>query len=441
LTINISFHPAAKGAKSGKITILNSGSTAGKITVNLTGNATFPQLTLSASTLAFGNVVLKTTSTQMLTVQSSGTAPVTISSVASPGASFTMSGPVFPVTMNPGQSITLQVSFNPTVAGAASGKIHIYSDSYASGTIAITLSGTGAAASTPQLTLSATTLAFGNVNLNTTATKVLTLTSSGTAALMINSVAVAGTGYAISGARFPATLNSGQAVTLQVSFDPAVAGAASGTITISSNSSTGNTATVSLSGTGTNPANPVLSLSSTTLNFGNDPVGTPVTLPVTLTSTGSSPVTVSAATLAGTGFTFSGATFPVTLNPTIAITIQVQYDPTATGTASGALTFSSNSTTGSTSTVNLSGNGTAAQHQVSLSWTAPANSHVPVTDYNIYRATGSSSSYQLLNSSTSTSFVDSSVQANTAYTYYVTSVSGSGTESSPSNQATLTTPQ
>jgi fibronectin type 3 domain-containing protein len=152
-------------------------------------------------------------------------------------------------------------------------------------------------------------------------------------------------------------------------------------------------------------------------------------------------VTVSAATLTGAGFTFSGATFPVTLNPTIAITVQVQYNPTAAGASSGTLTFTSNSTSGSTSVVSLTGTGTAVQHQVSLNWTAPTNSPVQVADYNIYRATGTSSSYQLVNSSSNTSYVDPTVQANTAYSYYVTGVSGTGTESSPSNQVSVTVPK
>jgi hypothetical protein len=244
----------------------------------------------------------------------------------------------------------------------------------------------------------------------------------------------------MSGATFPATLSPGQSLSLQVSFHPTVTGTASGSITISSNANSGSTSTVNLSGSGISP-HPVLTLSTNGLSFGNDSLGTAVTQSVTLTSTGTSAVTVSAASLTGAGFTFSGATFPVTLNPNIAITIQVQFDPTILGTASGTLTFTSNSSTGGTSVVNLSGNGTAVQHHASLSWTAPVNSPVQVTDYNIYRATGSSSSYQLVNSSSTTSYVDSSVTANTAYTYYITSVSSTGTESTPSNKVTVTIPQ
>ena len=73
---------------------------------------------------------------------------------------------------------------------------------------------------------------------------------------------------------------------------------------------------------------------------------------------------------------------------------------------------------------------------------APSSSPVPVVGYNIYRSTGSSSTYQLLNSSvdTQTTYVDLSVQSGSTYGYIVESVDSSGAESVPSNQATATIP-
>jgi hypothetical protein len=400
-----------------------------------------PTLGLSSSSLGFGTVADGTKATLPLTLKSTGTEPVTINSDSITGTDFSISSATLPKTLSPGQSITLQVSFHPSTARAASGTIKISSNSSSGSTSTVTLSGTGTAAPSPRLTLSANTLAFGNVTVNTSATKTLTLASSGTAPLKVNSVMLAGAGFAISGAAFPATLNPGQSVTLEARFDPTATGADTGTITISSNSSTGVTATVSLSGTGTNPSNPVLTVSTTALNFGDDPVGTTATLSVKLTSTGTSPVTVSAASVTGSDFTFSGATFPVTLNPAIAITIQVHFDPTAVGAVTGTLQFTGNSTTGTTSMVNLSGNGTAVTHKVSLSWSAPVNSPVHVTGYNVYRATGGSTSFLRLSSSdTQTSYVDLAVVATTTYTYYVTSVDSQGTQSGPSNEVTVTVP-
>ena len=300
----------------------------------------------------------------------------------------------------------------------------------------------GSAPATLQLSVSASRVDFGSVTLNTVSTRTLTLSALGTASVTVNSVTLNGTGFAVSGATFPVTLNPGESVTLQLNFNPTVKGSASGTLTIHNNSSADRAATVSLSGMGTTSTNPVLALSATTLNFGADPVGMPVTLPVLLTSTGTSPVTVSAANLTGAGFTFSGATFPVTLDPAIAISIQVQFDPGDVGATSGTLAFTSDSTTGATSVVNLSGNGTAIQHHVNLSWNAPVNSPVPVSGYNIYRAIGSSGSYQLLTSlvASQKTYIDVAVVGSTTYTYYVTSIDSAGVESVPSNPVKVIIP-
>jgi fibronectin type 3 domain-containing protein len=132
----------------------------------------------------------------------------------------------------------------------------------------------------------------------------------------------------------------------------------------------------------------------------------------------------------------------VTLQPSIAITIQVKFDPAAVGAAAGKLTFTSTSRLGSTSAATLSGTGTAVGHQVALTWVAPTNSPVSVSGYYIWRATGASTSFQQLNASedSQTSYVDTSVTSGTTYKYYVTSVDSQGTQSSPSNAVTVTVP-
>jgi hypothetical protein len=229
-------------------------------------------------------------------------------------------------------------------------------------------------------------------------------------------------------------------VTLQVQFDPTTAGTVAGQLTISSNSTTGGTAVISLGGTGT-AANPQLTIGSGSLSFGSVTVNTTTTQTLTLTSTGTSPVTVNSATITGAGFTIVGGSFPVTLNPMQTLTLQLQFAPTTTGALTGQITISSNSSSGSTAGVALSGTGTAAAHEVDLSWDAPASSPDPVAGYNIYRATGSGS-FVLINSSPDSAvvYVDSTVVSGATYNYVVKAVDFSGVESIPSNQITLTIP-
>jgi hypothetical protein len=188
---------------------------------------------------------------------------------------------------------------------------------------------------------------------------------------------------------------------------------------------------------------PGLSINATSVAFGNVNLNTPVTQSVTLSSTGTAGVTVSLATVIGSGFTISGATFPLTLSSSQTETISVQFDPTVAGAATGTLTIVSTSLTNPTVTIGLSGTGVAAvASQVNLTWDAPTSSPDPVAGYNLYRSPSGASSYMPLNSAvvTQTTYVDSNVQDGQTYDYIVESVDASGNTSSPSNVAAVPIP-
>jgi hypothetical protein len=180
---------------------------------------------------------------------------------------------------------------------------------------------------------------------------------------------------------------------------------------------------------------PSLTINATSVAFGNVAVNTASTQSVTLTSSGTGSVTVSAAAVTGTGFAVSGATFPVTLASGQTAALDVQFDPTTAGAATGQLTITNNSSTNSTAVITLSGTGTAGSYAVNLSWEAPTSSADPVAGYNVYRAPSNTTTYALLNSSpeTETAYVDSTVVSGQIYDYIAESVDASGVESSPSN--------
>jgi len=191
---------------------------------------------------------------------------------------------------------------------------------------------------------------------------------------------------------------------------------------------------------------PTLTINASTVNFGNVNIDTTATQSITLTSTGTAAVTVDSATVTGSGFTVSGATFPLTLNPNQTAMLSVQFDPTVAGTASGTLTIASTSLTNPTATISLSGTGetgsTGTPGAVNLSWDAPTNSPDPVAGYNVYRSPSGAYTFAQLNSSvvTQLTYVDTTAQAGQAYDYIVESVDASGGESAPSNIATVAAP-
>ncbi len=185
-----------------------------------------------------------------------------------------------------------------------------------------------------------------------------------------------------------------------------------------------------------------LNVNATSIAFGNVNLSSPATQSLVLTSTGSAPVTVSGATVTGSGFTVSGSSFPISLPTNQTATLNVQFDPTVAGAVTGQLTITSNSSTGSSSVVSLTGTGAVAPHVVSLSWSPPASSPDPVAGYNVFRAPSGGSSYTQLNSAalTQTNYTDDNVTNGQTYDYIVESVDAAGIQSVPSNMAVVPVP-
>ncbi len=107
---------------------------------------------------------------------------------------------------------------------------------------------------------------------------------------------------------------------------------------------------------------PTATLYVTTINFGSEVVGTTsAAQTATISNTGGAPLQISAITLTSGDFAISGGTCTATTTLAVATvcTVNLTFSPTATGARSATLTFSHNATGGSSS-VALSGTGTAS---------------------------------------------------------------------------------
>lgn len=420
---------------------------AGLAVLGLSGCGSIVQTTNAATQT--GSSALNSFSCSATAMTGSGTDDCTVTlggAAPSGGVSVNLSSDNSAVTVPASVTVAANASsatFEATVAAVSSSQTGTLTASGGgvSQTFALTLNG-----ATKVLSTNLTSLAFGSVSVNSSAQKSLTLRSAGTEALTINAASLSGAGFSVSGGSFPVTLNPNQQVVLLVQFVPTAAGSATGKLTITSDASSGATTLITLSGTGTTGSSgtgAVLSVNATTVAFGNVSLNTPATQSVTLSSTGTSAVTVSGATVTGAGFTLAGGSFPITLNPGQSAVLNVVFNPAATGAATGRLSIASNSTSGATTVVALTGTGGAAvSYVVDLTWNAPASSSDPVSGYHLYRSTGTGASLQLLNTSVNvpTTYEDSAVQSGQTYVYAVTSVDASGVESADSNLFTVTIP-
>ncbi len=183
-----------------------------------------------------------------------------------------------------------------------------------------------------------------------------TLTNSGGSSLTISAASASGAGYSLSGLTLPLTLTAGQSTSFIVKFAPTASGAVSGSVSITSNGSNPSLS-IALSGTGVTQG--TLTANPTSQAFGNVQVGSSASLSQTLTNSGGSSLTISAASASGAGYSLSGLTLPLTLTAGQSTSFTVKFAPTASGAVSGSVSITSNGSNPSLS-IALSGTGVDA---------------------------------------------------------------------------------
>src|SRR3989449_239941 len=370
--LNLTFTPTAASARTATVTITDDAAGSPQ-SVSLTGTGvTPPTATLSATSSAFGNQRVGTTSAaQNLTLTNNGGTPLNLTSITITGAQAAdfafAAGNTCPTgagSVVPGASCTISISFTPAATGARTATVTITDDA-ASSPQSVSLAGMGIA---PAVTLAPTNLAFGDQRLSTTSpAQTVTLTNSGTATLSITSIALAGSNpgdFAIAAGTTctnGATVVAGASCLLNLTFTPTAAGTRTATVPITDDAP-GSPQSVSLAGTGVTP--PTATLSATSSAFGNQRVGpTSAAQNLTLTNNGGTPLNLTSITITeaqAADFAFAaGNTCPTgvgSVAPGASCTISVSFTPAATGVRAATVNITDNAA-GSPQRVSLSGTG------------------------------------------------------------------------------------
>jgi hypothetical protein len=153
-----------------------------------------------------------------------------------------------------------------------------------------------------------------------------------------------------------------------------------------------------------------LAATPTSVAFGNVTVGQASNAKISLQEENSGPVEITQLSLSGQGFALSGqADLPFSVPAGGSYDLSVQFNPVATGAATGQSTVTSNSSTNATVAIALSGTGIPRIYVVDMNWDAPLDSADPVAGYNVFMSPAGCNTYELSNSSVdrSTTFVDS----------------------------------
>ena len=355
-TISVTFTPTTTGTRTAFLAVYDNAPNSPQ-TVSLSGTGITAGLTISPESLAFGNVNIGPPSPpQKVTLSNTGTTSIQFTqpiAITGQNAADYLMATTCGSTLAPGKSCTVTVEFQPTTTGELDADISIY-DNLPNSPQEVPLTGFG---TQPIVSLSPTSLSFGDQLIDTSASNPVTLTNTGTGTMMITVIKIGGT----NAQWFSQTNNCGTQLPanascqITVTFDPQALGSFTAALVLEDNAP-GSPQGVSLSGTG---AQPVVALSPKSLAFGSIIVGqSSAPQSSTLTNTGGYALTINSITLAGADpqdYSQSnncGDSVP----PGGSCIITVEFTPTATGSRTAAVAVSDNAP-GNPQTISLSGTG------------------------------------------------------------------------------------
>jgi hypothetical protein len=454
--LHVSFAPSAVGQLAASLTITdNAYGSPHSVSLSGTGVVGEPAVSLSSTSLSMGTQTVGTSSSaHTVTLKNTGTAALTLTSIALGGANPTvfLESNTCGATVSPGASCVISVNLRPPSPGSRTASVLITDNAAGSPhSIALTGTGTGPAVSFSPVSLVFSSLAVGSKS----SAQTLTLANSSAAAgvtsnapLVIGSIALTGSNasaFRLTNA-CSSSLGVGSSCALHVSFAPSTAALLSASLTVTDNAY-GSPHSVSLSGTGV--GTPAASLSPTSLSFGSQTVGTSSSPQgVTLTNSGNGALTVSsiAVTGANPGAFTLGNGCGTSLNPIASCTISVSFAPTASGSMSATVAII-DSAANSPQAVALTG--TAAPAAAPTITTQPSSQGVPAGQWATFTVSAQSPStptYQWYKGSAaianaqSASYTIQYVAAGDAGNYSVAVTNSGGSITSSAAQLTVGPP-
>ena len=226
----------------------------------------------------------------------------------------------------------------------------------------------------PDISVSPVSFDFGNVNLGSTSvSRTFTISNIRDANLVIGTISITGTDtseFCIENDNCSEqTIAPSDTCTVDVVFSPTSAGSKSANLSIPSNDPDTPTLTVPLSGTGTAPSQPNISVSPTSHDFGSVNVGsTSAAQAFTATNTGDADLVLGTLSITGADASEFGIQNDncsgQTVAPSGTCIVNVVFSPTSTEVKSANLSISSNDPDTPTLNMALSGTGSCVKGDI-----------------------------------------------------------------------------
>jgi parallel beta-helix repeat protein len=327
-----------------------------------------PGVTVLPTAINFGDVVVgRQSSSQAVTITSTGTAPYVVSqlrdtsctgpAICSAGSFVCSTNCVEGQPYAANTMCTITASFAPTALGSQT-KTLALCDNAAGSPRSITFSGNGVPTPLVDISMDPRTFYFGEVPVGLqSASKSFRVTNAGTTQVYLGAVRTTGD-FVISGNTCGATLDAGAFCVAEVVFTPAVKGLVNGTVEVTgSNTPPAAGAVIRAKVTGPTTSNVSALLEGTGLQFGDLRLpasisfgtsvlhGSTARQTLTLANSGNGTLNISSISVSG-AFVLTNPCGP-TLAAGASCTISLDFSPSSLGTFNGTLTIISDAPGGS----------------------------------------------------------------------------------------------
>jgi hypothetical protein len=233
--VGVTFTPSAAKNRVATLTVTDETGGAAPAAASLSGTGVAATASLTGAA-AFGNQQVGVTSaTQTLTYQNTGIGPISVNSAALSGNAATdyviATDACTGATLATSATCSVGVTFTPSAVGSRVASLTVTDSTGGAKAQILSLSGTGIA---PTISLGSGTYAYGAVTAATPAT--FTLTNSGTASLVISTIALTGTQFTVTEGgtcTVAGSVSSGGFCTVIVTFTPSGTTKFTGTLTVS----------------------------------------------------------------------------------------------------------------------------------------------------------------------------------------------------------------
>ena len=336
--VNVIFSPTSAITYSGNISIT---SNANNLTIPVQGVGIQQAIIGISPTILSFTTTVNTTQSQNITVSNTGNATLTIASITLPNG-FTAIPSNF--NISPGNSQVVIITFAPLAVQTYSGQAVINSNA-ASGTNAVSLSGTGTSVPLGNLTVNPSSLNFGTIPILSSSQLTFNLTNTGNASVNVTGITTPA-GFSIIGST---SFQVGQGASHQVivQFLPISITNYSGVINISSDA---NNVSLNVQGSGSAVQQAIITINPSNLNY-STVINTQQTKGFAVSNSGSGQLNVTSIQVP-LNYTANPTSFSV--NPGGSQIVTIIFAPTAIQLYDGVAKIISNAVSGLDSVI-LSG--------------------------------------------------------------------------------------